>query len=146
MKISDVATVRNSMWLEPDAEPLFDYDGTINLMLRDTVALVSIVDKMREENGLLPMLPTHQHKTDYDDDGWYNIYVDVNELDDGRTSNHLLVVVDSQYADDDHRQYCIELSDDVRKALYQKLDAESAKVFGLDFAALFDEARKYAET
>ena len=34
MKISDVATVRNSMWLEPDAEPLFDYDGTINLMLQ----------------------------------------------------------------------------------------------------------------
>ena len=75
MKISDVAIVRNSMWLEPDAEPLFDYDGTINLMLQDTVALVSIVDKMREENGLLPMLPTHQHKTDYDADGWYNMYV-----------------------------------------------------------------------
>ena len=146
MKISDPAFVADNLFLDPNAEQIIDYDGTINFMLRDTTALIFLVDTLREEKGLRPMLPTPQHTTDYDADGWYNFYIDVNEADDGRTSDHIAAVVDSQYAGDDYHEYHIKLSDDVRKALYQKLDAEVVERFGVDLAALFAEAREYIES
>lgn len=131
--------------IDPDAEPMFQVDDSINVKLTDTYPLAVMVDAWREDNGLLPMLPTLRHMTDYDQDGWYNFYIDIRENDRGKTGDAILAVVESPGATDDFGEYYIKLSDDVRKALYQKLDAESAKVFGLDFAALFAEARRYTE-
>lgn len=145
MRITEPALLAG-ICIDPDAEPMFQVDDSINFRLTGTYSLAIMVDTWREDNGLLPMLPTPRHPTDYDLNGWYNFYIDIRENDMGETGDAILAVVESPDATDDFGEYYIELSDDVRKALYQKLDAESAKVFGLDFAALFDEARKYAET
>ncbi len=144
MRISEPARLVD-ICIDPDAEPVFQVDDSINFKLTGTYSLAIMVDTWREDNGLLPMLPTPRHPTDYDQDGWYNFYIDIRENDRGKTGDAILAVVESPGATDDFGEYYIELSDDVRKALYQKLNTESANRFGSDFAALFAEARRYTE-
>lgn len=142
MKISDPKLLAD-ISLSTDAAPLFQPDGSLSLQVTDIVQVVLMVDTLREKNGLLPMWPTDRHMTDFDVDGWYNCYIDICASDADKTGSSILVVVDSPEASDNFDEYYINLSDDVRKALYQKLNAEFAERFGADFAELFAEARRY---
>ena len=145
MTISDVGFALSCVFPDPDSEWLFNEDGSLDIMLLDTVGLTAMVDAHREQLGLLPMVPTSSHRSDYDPDGWYNFYIDVHQTKDCCTDAEILAIVESDHADDDRDEYFIKLSDDVRKALYQHLDAEAKKAFGYGFDELFAEAREYAE-
>ena len=142
--ILNSALVEDHVFLDPSAEPFLNDDGSINFMLMDTTILVSIVDICREDLGFRPMFPTRQHLADYDTDGWYDFYIDVSEKDHGRTAAKIVAEVESPYAEDDRQEYYIELSDDARKTLYQKINDHSVKQFGSDLAALFEAARQDA--
>jgi len=117
----------------------------VNLQLFSTDALMEVVDSIREEKGFLPMLPTEKHSEDYDEDGWYDFYLDVNDYDNLRIADHIDAIVDNGCSEDDFACYRIELSDDVRAALYKHLNEQAKRACGMTLDEMLAEAHRYID-
>lgn len=112
----------------------------VEVKLCDTVCLIHIADQLRAEKGFLPMLPNQEEK--YDQDGWYDFYVLLDNSDIG-IHNNLIAIVDSPNAQDHGEQYDIQLSVLDRMAIRQILDHDLQESCGEDVTKLVQ--RSYEE-
>ena len=113
----------------------------VEVKLCDTIRLIHIVDQLRAEKGFLPMLPNEEEK--YDQDGWYDLYVLLDNSDIGIHDN-LIAIVDSPDAQDHGDQYDIKLSVPDRMAIRQILDHDLQESCGEDVNKLVQRSYKEA--
>ena len=152
MKIESADFVVSNIFLDNGCEPFYGVGyafpkkfATVNIQLSTTDAMTEVVDAIRKEKGFLPMLPTEKHQTDYDMDGWYDFYLDINDYDVLRVSDHIDAVVDNGNGEDDFTCYTIELSDAVRAVLYKHLNEQAKRVCGMSLDEMLVEAHSFID-
>ena len=96
---------------------------SISFALESTESLNEYADERRKKLGLHPMFDSTDK--DYDMDGWYNFYFCI--FKDGRIM--LSFVVDGSSADDDGREYEVDLSDLEKVYLFQSVQTDCLCIY-----------------
>lgn len=143
---------RKHVFLGDREEPLYGDDQmnmtypvrfpTVSLELASTDALTELADSIREEQGYLPLLPTEKHPEDYDPDGWYNFYVELNTVSPTKISPSIEYVVCSETAEDDGCCGWIALDTMEQAALYSRLNDLCVEEYGKTCAELLAESQQ----
>lgn len=124
--------IRDSIFYNPeyfdgcDYDIYFNYDQAYNSFpcvfptiwcpLYSTIGLNSLADKMRKEDGELPFF---DESGEYDDDGWYDFFIDLN----GYTGTHVANCIYARAYDQE--EYCIDLSEEEQEYVYQVLEKDA---------------------
>lgn len=104
---------------------------SINIELGSTVELDEIVDSIRITQGFLPMSPSTDC-TEYDEDGWYDYYIDIFLTDNGTVvADHITAIVQSEGAQDDFAEYEIALTEKERVGIMEALDHQVQNWYGM---------------
>ena len=99
--------------------------ATVSLYLCSTSELDYIVDEMRTASGQKPFL--YAENEDETVEGWYNYYINLNDLEGGCVDNAISCIVCSDFAEDNGEYYPIPLDDDDRKMVWDVLDQKLRK-------------------
>lgn len=120
-----------------DYEEMVDIDETgvvtINYDLAITDELIKLADELRLEKGYAPLF-------DDPEDGWYNFYADVEDVNGGRLLPRIICIANN--TEDDYSEYDIELTEEEAKWVYDKLNLET----GNRIEQMLEEERKYYES
>ena len=116
--------------------------ATVNFMLWSTSALVREADRMRKEDGFLPMF---DDSGEFDCDGWYDFYIDLNDYSETNIDACITFVVGGSDQADNEHIYCIPLSPDEQEIVYGELDRQCKYYIEKSCEELLAEARKEME-
>lgn len=117
-------------------------DATVDLGLIDTRALTSIIDAQRTEKGFLPMLP---NDGEYDENGWYDFYISLNDQSCTRVDAKITAIVQSEAAPDDKACYEIELTEAEQRIVYASIDYDLQNTTEKTAEEYLALARQYLE-
>ena len=149
-KLSNPTFVKHNIYLDGNSEPWYDEDQayisrptrfpTVSFYVEASDGLTALADAIREAAGFLPMLPTETHPANYDMDGWYDFYIGIN----GFTADHMDSCIDcyvvSDSAEDNEAHYVLDIPEEARALIYQRLDEQAMEVFGKSCEELLTEA------
>ena len=146
--------MRENISLYPQAEIHYGSDvayvthpchiATVGLEICAGYALQLIVDRMRKKYGFKPLEPINgeDYDKDCDQEGEYYFYVGLNDYTDSKVDSTISVMFDNSTSPDSGGVYEIDLSEEEQIALYNRLDEESRKVYGMSCEELLEEARR----
>lgn len=133
MKIDSPDFITSNIFVDEVSNYWWDDNDNMVISLQSTDPLIELVDRYREEKGLLPIAPTDNHTDDYDEDTWYNYYVNISEKDGLLIApKYIDVYVDGIYAEDSNIEYQIELSDEASNMLFKQVDEQTKAYWGDD--------------
>lgn len=115
--------------------------ATVNFYLNSTVTLDKIIDQMRIEKGLLPVLPDDDCG-DWDDSGWYDFYVGLNDFSETHVDSAIMAVIRCENADDNESVYYIDLTPEEQHIVYSVLNEMCQNELGKTCEDLLREARE----
>lgn len=118
--------------------------ATVGVVLYGTDDLYQIADSMRKERGYLPMF-WYGGDEPYDQTGWYNFYIGINDYSEMKVDSCIEFVVDGSIADDEGNMYHIELTQDEQASVYKALDKQCREHIGKSCEDLLAESRKELE-
>ena len=121
-----------------DDQAYFNYPvrfPTVEFELAATTELCEIVDAIRKEKGLLPML-----EDGGDSEGWYDLFLGLNGYTDSRLDTSIMAVVVNSDSEDNEDYYLIDLSEDEQREIYAALDEQCRHYYEKSCADLLDEA------
>lgn len=146
--------IRDAVQINFDSEIMYDDDqvydshpcrfATVGFMLRDTYELYRMVDTMRKERGYLPMSWWGEDDP-YDQDGWYDLYVGLNDHAKSKVDSAITVVVVNSASDDNECAYEIALTEEEQAEVYRALDEQCRERIGKSCEDLLAESRKVLE-
>lgn len=143
-------------YISPDLheEIMYGYDqvcinhpevfATVNFYLNSTVGLDRIVDQMRIEKGFLPVLMQEDY-SEYDDTGWYNFYIGLNEFNETHVDSAIEVIVQCPNSEDNEDVYYIDLTPDEQRMIYDVLNDACVSYLGKSCEDLLNEAHEEME-
>ena len=151
--LSNAEFIKRNIWLDCGSEPWYGDDQvyisypchfeTVSFYLQSSDGLIALADREREAAGFLPMMPTEKHPEDYDDDGWYDFYLEINGFADDHLGQCIEAIVCSDYAEDNGELYIIDIPNDARQLLYDRLDAQARAVFDMSCEEMLRESKEY---
>ena len=119
---------------------------TVGFQLIATDGLSQIADRIRVEAGFRPMRPMDEYDDDAcDNEGWYDFYTGLNGFSDTRMDNSIDFVVVNSDSPDNEKSYCIDLSLDEQRTLFDRLNEQCHDYLGQTCEELLEEARKKIE-
>ena len=120
--------------------------ATVGFQLMSTALLEEIADRIRIAEGLRPMHPMDEYTEETcDQDGWYEFYYGIHDLDDGQGDICIEFVVVSDEAEDNEELYTIDLTPDERNAMFSCMDEQCRGYLGKGCRELLAEARERME-
>ena len=96
-------------------------NSVLRFAIDDNHQMNAVMDRMRTEDGHLPMFPEDEC-CEYDCDGWYNFYIVVEKTGYGEYSVSIEATVISESAEDNEQCYAFTLPEDVQKTIIDRLD------------------------
>lgn len=119
---------------------------TVRFQLMSTALLSEIADRIRIAKGYKPMHPMDEYTDETcDQNGWYDFYYGVNDLTEERGDASIEFVVVSDGAEDNGEIYTIDLSQEERAAMYNRMDEQCRKYLGKSCMDLLAEDRRRME-
>ena len=150
--------LRDALFIDFGVDPQYGSDqmyidfpcnfATVSFQLMDTATLSQIVDRIRVEKheGLKPMHPMDEFTEEMcDQDGWYDYYLGLNEINGSKVDSCIEAVVVSREAPDNEEVYTIYLNDQEQEAVFTCLDEQCRRYLGKGCDELLAEARKQME-
>lgn len=142
----------NNWKYNPVSEEYYHYDQacdsfpvvfpTVNFELCATDGLVELADDVRRNAGYKPMVyPNGLLDDDYDLDGWYDFYIDLNGFNKHHIDTSISFVVVNSDEDDNEEMYTIYLTDEEQQYIYDCIDEELRK----DDSSCENELKKSAD-
>ena len=116
--------------------------ATVNFQLWSTGELVRLADKMRKEKGFLPMFDA---SGEYDCDGWYDFYIDINEISVAKLDSCIMFVVGGSEQADNEEVYYIPLTVEEQFIVYAELDRQCEYFIEKSCDELLAESREVME-
>jgi len=150
--------LKDTLFIDFGVDPVYGSDqmyidfprnfATVSFQLMDTATLSQIVDRIRVEKheDLKPMNPMDEFTDEMcDQDGWYDFYLSINEINESRVDSCIEAVVVSNNAPDNEEVYTIYLNDREQEAVFTRLDEQCREYLGKGCIDLLAEARKRME-
>lgn len=145
------AVLKESVFIDFELDPLFGSDqmdvdyphrfATVEFKLANTSVLSSLADRIRKDMGFAPMALMDEYTDETcDTDGWYDFYYGINALGAGIGDNCIAFIVVNSDSPDNEETYMIDLSDDERSAMYQRMDEQCREHLGKGCRELLTEA------
>ena len=120
--------------------------ATVGFRLMSTALLEGIADRIRITEGHRPIHPMDEYTEETcDQDGWYDFFYGINDLDEQKADLCIAFVVVSDQADDNEEMYTIDLTPEERNAMYRQMDEQCRQYLGKSCGELLAEARKEME-
>lgn len=115
--------------------------ATVEFQLMSTSLLSGVADRIRKDLGFAPMHPMDEYTDDLcDQDGWYDFYYGISDLDGGRGDSGIEFIVVNSGSPDNEERYSIELTDEEQEEMYKRIDTQCKKYLGSGCRELLDEA------
>lgn len=146
------AFARNNICIDFASEVLYGSDqasltyprrfATVEFPLIGTEGLIQIADRIRKEQGYLPTHPMDEAAADAcDSEAWYNFYTGISTFTENRMGSCIEFVVVNARAADNEKLYVIDLSEEEKLAVYNRLDEQCREHLGKSCEELLQEAR-----
>ena len=147
------AILKDHVFIDFDVEVLFGSDqvyvdypcrfATVEFQLTDTNLLSGIVDRIRKEQGFIPFHPIDEYTDEMcDQEGWYEFFIQLNDLDLTRVGTCIEAVVCNSRSADEGELYTIDLSPEEQGFLFNCLDRQCREHLGKGCEDLLIQARK----
>lgn len=115
--------------------------ATVGFMLQDTALLSTLADRIRKDKGFAPMNPMDEYTGETcDQNGWYDFYYFISDIEGGRGDSTIEFVVVSPDAPDNEETYTIDLTDEERGEMYRRINEELKAHLNRSCRQLLDEA------
>ena len=148
--------IHNAIEIDSGAEVMYGSDQindtfpcrfpTVEFELIATDALVEVADRIRMENGYLPMHPRDGRTDDVDNDGWYDFYIGISRLPGEKQpvklDNCIYFVVVNSDSDDNEDMYTIDLTDSEQECILEILNRQCRRYYSKGCSILLAEAEK----
>lgn len=144
--------VRDNIFIDFGSEILYGSDqanltyprrfATVEFPLVSTDGLTQIADRIRRDLGYMPTRPMDGFTEDNCDSGaWYNFYTGISTFTENRMGNCIEFVVVNAQSDDNEKLYVIDLSEEEKAAVFQRLEEQCRAHLGKSCERLLQEAR-----
>ena len=116
--------------------------ATVEFPLVSTDGLIQIADRIRKDQGYAPTRPMDEFTEDTCDSGaWYDFYTGISTFTTNRMGNCIEFVVVNAQSEDNEKLYVIELSEEEKNAVFQRLEEQCRAHLGKSCERLLQEAR-----
>lgn len=144
--------VRDNIFIEFAGEILYGSEqanltyprrfATVEFPLSATEGLIQIADRVRKEAGFRPIRPMDEYTGETcDNAAWYDFYTGISTFSENRMGGCIEFVVVNADSEDNEKLYVIELSEEEKQAVFNRLDEQCREHLGKSCEELLQEAR-----
>lgn len=144
-------TLKDYVFIDPEQDPMFGSDqidvdypcrfGTVMFLLTSTSFLSTLADRIRKDQGFVPMAPMDEYTDETcDQNGWYDFYYGINAFGEGFGDSTIEFVVAGSDSPDNEQGYTIDLTPEEQNAMFKRIDEECLRNFGRSAQDLLAEA------
>ncbi len=151
--LSNAEFVNRSIYVDRYSEVFYGADqvfiryparfATVTFCLESSDGLIELADAERVKAGYMPFIPTEQHPEEVCDmEGWYDFYISIDNYADDHMESCIEAVVCNSYQDDNEQMYYIEIPDEARSLLFNRLDEQARECYGMSCLEMLEESNK----
>ena len=116
--------------------------ATVEFPLSATEGLIQIADRVRKEAGFRPIRPMDEYTGETcDNAAWYDFYTGISTFSENRMGGCIEFVVVNADSPDNEKLHVIELSEEEKQAVFNRLDEQCREHLGKSCEELLQEAR-----
>lgn len=116
--------------------------ATVEFPLCATDGLIQIADRIRKDAGFLPMHAMDEiGENECDNEGWYDFFTGISTFTENRMGGCIEFVVVNANSEDNEQLYAIELSEEEKLTVFNRLDEQCRRHLGKSCEELLQEAR-----
>jgi hypothetical protein len=116
--------------------------ATVEFPLSATEGLIQIADRIRKDAGFRPIRPMDEYTDETcDNAAWYDFYTGISTFSENRMGGCIEFVVVNADSEDNEKLYVIELSEEEKLAVFNRLDEQCRQHLGKSCEELLQEAR-----
>jgi len=116
--------------------------ATVEFPLIATEGLIQIADRIRKDAGFRPIRPMDEYTGETcDNAAWYDFYTGISTFSENRMGGCIEFVVVNADSVDNEKLYVIELSEEEKLAVFNRLDGQCRQHLGNSCEELLQEAR-----